>query len=506
MNILLITTDQQRADTLGVEGSPLGATPRLDAFAAQGTRFSAARTQNPLCQPARATILTGTYPSTHGVTCNGIDLPADATERSVATLLGRAGYSTAMFGKAHFATSFPFLPTGQVESVEGSARVDESWNGPYFGFDHVELALFGHNLRIADLMGRWSWAFGPPPFGLHYAHYLFRDGAERGYERLGLMQPEAAGARWDHRQTWPNRLPEEDHLTTWVADRACDWLRSVDGSFFGWVSFTDPHHPMDAPAPWCDRYAPEDVLEVVPKVHPDELDTKPPIHKLLAQGARGRALEWANPGGATLTREDLAVMTAGYYGMVAQLDHAIGRVLDALDERGAAGDTLVIVTTDHGEFLGEHQMIFKGPFGYDSLLRVPLLARGPSVPAGRVVDDPVGTIDLAPTMLAAAGVDEPDWMEGRRLLDGPREWVLSENDFSIITWLPMRTLTTTRYKLHRYLEHPFGELYDLEEDPGELVNRFDDPDYATIRSDLLALCNDVMNHDVRREPTVGLVA
>ena len=70
----------------------------------------------------------------------------------------------------------------------------DEWNGPYFGFEHVELTLFGHNLRIADLMGRWSWCFGPPPFGLHYARYLFRDGPERGYERIGLMQPEAAGA------------------------------------------------------------------------------------------------------------------------------------------------------------------------------------------------------------------------------------------------------------------------------------------------------------------------
>jgi arylsulfatase A-like enzyme len=502
----LITTDQQRADTLGVEGSPLGATPRLDAFAAQGTRFSAARTQNPLCQPARATILTGTYPSTHGVTCNGIDLAADATARSVATLLGNAGYSTAMFGKAHFATSFPFLPTGQVESVEGSARVAADWHGPYFGFDHVELTLFGHNLRIADLMGRWNWSFGPPPFGLHYARYLFRDGDERGYERIGLMQPEAAGMEWNHRQTWPNQLPEEEHLTTWTADRACEWLRDADGPFFGWVSFTDPHHPMDAPAPWCDRYAPEDVLEVLHEVHPEELDDKPPIHKLLSQGARGRQLEWANPGGATLTRKDLAAMTAGYYGMVAQLDHAIGRVLDTLEARGLADDTLVIVTTDHGEFMGEHQMIFKGPFGYDSLLRVPLLVRGPNVPVGNVVTDPVGTIDLAPTMLAAAGVDTPDWVEGRALLDGPREWVLTENDFSVVAWLPLRTITTERYKLHRYLEAPFGELYDLQEDPGELVNRFEDPAYASIRSDLLALCDDVMNHDVRREPIVGLVA
>src|SRR5215813_14641895 len=122
MNVLLITTDQQRADTLGCAGNPLEATPRLDALARAGTRYAAARTQNPLCQPARATILTGTYPSTHGVTCNGVDLPADAEERSIATLLRRAaGHRTAFFGNAHFATAFPYLPTGQIESVEGSA-------------------------------------------------------------------------------------------------------------------------------------------------------------------------------------------------------------------------------------------------------------------------------------------------------------------------------------------------------------------------------------------------
>jgi len=199
-------------------------------------------------------------------------------------------------------------------------------------------------------------------------------------------------------------------------------------------------------------------------------------------------------------------MTAGYYGMVAQLDHAVGRVLDVLDERGLADDTLVIVTTDHGEFLGEHQMIFKGPFGYDSLLRVPLVVRGPGIDAQRVVDDPVGTIDLAPTMLDAAGLEVPKWMEGRPLRDLPREYVLTENDFEIMVSIPLRTLTTTRYKLHRYLEAPFGELYDLQEDPGEIVNRWDDPDYAATKSDLLALLGDVMNDEVRKEPSVGLVA
>ncbi|MET1002006.1 MAG: sulfatase-like hydrolase/transferase [Acidimicrobiia bacterium] len=506
MNVLLITTDQQRADTLGCAGSPLGATPRLDAFAAQGTRFSKARTQHVLCQPARATILTGTYPSTHGVTCNGIDLPADAEARSLPTLLGEAGHRTALFGKAHFATTFPFLSTGQVESVDGSALVPAEWNGPYFGFEHLEMTIFGHNLRIADLMGRWNWAFGPPPFGLHYARYLFRDGPEKGYERLRLMQPEAAGATWDYTQTWKNQIAEEDHPTTWIADRAVDWLGQVDEPFFAWVSFTDPHHPMDPPAPWFDRYDPADVLEVLPEIHANEFDNKPPPHARVSQGMRGTPMEWANPGGALYTREELARMTAAYYGMVAQLDNAIGRVLDVLDERGIAEDTLVLISSDHGEFLGEHQMIFKGPFGYDSLLRVPLLVRGPDVPVGAVVDEPVGTIDIAPTALAAAGLAIPEWMEGRPLLDSPREHCLTENDFSIINWLPMRTLTTPDYKLHAYLEHPFGELYDLEDDPGEVVNRFDDPAYAAIRADLEALLKATMNHDARREPIVGLVA
>jgi arylsulfatase A-like enzyme len=199
-------------------------------------------------------------------------------------------------------------------------------------------------------------------------------------------------------------------------------------------------------------------------------------------------------------------MTAGYFAMVAQLDHAIGRILDVLAERGLADDTLVIVSSDHGEFLGEHQMIFKGPFGYDSLLRVPLLVRGPGVDGGAVVTDPVGTIDLAPTMLDAAGLEQPDWIEGRVLDGTPREYVLTENDFSIMRSIPMRTITTPRYKLHRYLDRPTGELYDLQEDPGEVVNRYDDPAYASVRSDLQALLTDVVNTDVRKEPVVGLVA
>ena len=517
MNILLITTDQQRADSIGAYGNPVCQTPNLDRLASEGTTFGAARTQNPFCQPARATILTSTLPSTHGVTFNGRDLPANQVERSVATTFDRAGHRTGFFGKAHFATTFPYLPTGQLESVEGSARIDPDWRGPYFGFEEVALILFGHNLRTSPLMGNWNWCFGPAPFGLHYGRYLYRDGVERGNARVAAMQPEAAGAVWDETQTWRSEIAEEDHPTTWTADVAIDWLRgraAGDEPFFGWVSFADPHHPMDPPARWFDMYDPADVAEVMPQQRDGELDSKPPVHALWSRGARGGPLEWANPGGASLTEAQLARMIAAYYGMVSQLDHNIGRILDTLDELGLTDDTMVVMTTDHGEMLGDHRIIFKGPVHYEGLLRVPLIVRGPDIAAGVVVDDPVGTIDLAPTMLRAAGVDVPEHMEGEPLfdLDGTptrREHVLTEDDFDAVLRVPLRTITTERHKLTAYLDAPGqGELYDLVEDPGEFVNLWDDPASASLRSDLAATLADltVRVDDATALPSVGLVA
>jgi arylsulfatase A-like enzyme len=510
MNVLLITTDQQRADSIGAYGNPVCQTPNLDRLAAAGTRFTACRTQDPFCQPARATILTGQYPSTHGVTFNGIDLPLDAEEQSVATTFGRAGWNTGFLGKAHFASTYPFFPTGRLESVEGSASMDPDWVGPHFGFDYNQLLLFGHNMRIAPMMGQWTWCFGPAPFGLHYGQYISRDGVEKATERLRLMQPEAAGAMWDHTQTWRNALPEEDHPTTWVADRTIDWLKQQAASgepFFGWSSFTDPHHPMDPSGRWFDLYSPADVAEVMPERRTDEFDDKPPLHRMWTQGARGRDFEWANPGGGTLTDPELAKMIAAYYGMVSQLDWNIGRILETLDELGLADDTLVLFTTDHGELLGDHQMIFKGPMHYEGLLRVALIARGPGFEAGATVDDPVGTIDLAPTMLEAAGLPLPDHLEGRSLLDRPREWVLTEDDFNVMIRVPLRTVTTDRYKLTRWLDAPdTGELYDLHDDPGEFVNRWADPGLAAVRDDLLSLLDEISPPLARQLPTVGLVA
>ena len=206
-------------------------------------------------------------------------------------------------------------------------------------------------------------------------------------------------------------------------------------------------------------------------------------------------------------------MMAGYYGMVAQLDHALGRVLRALDETGQADGTLVVVTTDHGELLGDHQMLFKGPLHYDGLLRVPLVVRGPAVRAGRVVTEPVGLIDLAPTVLEAARLPCPPTVEGRSLgalLAGEaqgREWVLTENDHEMGFVLHLRTLTTARYVLTRYdTMAGVGELYDRALDPSERENRWHDPAYSGTRRELLALLAEVANPSPRRLPNTGSLA
>jgi arylsulfatase A-like enzyme len=510
MNVLLITTDQQRADTLGAYGSPLGATPALDGLAAAGARFARCRTQNPYCQPARATILTGRYPSSHGVHSNGVDFPAADVPTTLSAILAAAGWTTAFRGKAHFASTYPQTPTGAIESVDGSAAMAADWRGPYMGFADVDLVLFGHHIKPSRERAIEHW--GPPPRGLHYARFLFRDGPERGQRRLQLMDVEAALRPPAAPETWASALPEEDHPTTYVAERTIDFLRRVDRRrpWFCWSSFTDPHHPMDPPAPWCDRYAAADMT--VPVRHPEELERKPGFHRVWTRGLP-EPMRWANPGGATLSDRELAEMMAAYYGMVAQLDHNIGRVLQTLAESGQADDTLVIVTTDHGELLGDHQMLFKGPFHYDGLLRVPLVIRGPGVAANVEASAPVGTIDLAPTVLDLAGLPIPTHVEGRSLrpfLSGagePREWVLTENDHEMGFSLYLRTVTTARYVLTRYDTMPgVGELYDHGADPGEFENRWDDPAYAAVRDELLGLLRDVVNPNPRHLANTGSLA
>ncbi|MEN8708707.1 MAG: sulfatase-like hydrolase/transferase, partial [Paracoccaceae bacterium] len=164
-NILLISADQQRADCFGFMGRNIK-TPHLDQLAAEGTHFTSCITPSVVCQPARASILTGQLCRTHGVHDNGIDLDPEVGEKGWAGAMAAAGYETALFGKAHFSTYHTYEPTGTPECLRSSAQYDDTWYGPYMGFQHVEMMLVGHN---------W-WAPEKPPAGQHYERFYHMDG------------------------------------------------------------------------------------------------------------------------------------------------------------------------------------------------------------------------------------------------------------------------------------------------------------------------------------------
>jgi arylsulfatase A-like enzyme len=497
LNLLLITADQQRGDCFGFEGRRVH-TPHLDLLAAQGTRFAACITPNVVCMPARASILTGLLPLTHGTHDNGIDLDEATGDAGWAGSLARAGWHTAFIGKAHFSSNHSVAPTGRCENILSASRFATDWRGPYMGFEQVELVQLGHN----------RWLPERSPGGMHYERWYHGDGLSDLKDALYARDLDAArDAAVCAAQTHASALPQAWHNSEWVGNRAVELLREQARArraardagprpFAAWVSFADPHHPFDAPAPWCWMHRPEDVD--LPPHRERDLERRPWWHRA--------ALENTPVGGDREIRESysrigpqndaqLRAIIANTYGMVSLVDHQLGRILAVLHEEGLADDTLVVYTADHGDWLGDHGLVLKGPMFYEGLLRVGLLMRGPGVPAGQVITDPVSTIDLAATFGDYAGVAMPQARHSRSLRplverrDGAgrdhafSEWRLGPQRCGVA--LDLRTVRTRDAKLTVELGSGAGELYDLRDDPHEMHNRFDDPACRGLRDELI---------------------
>jgi uncharacterized sulfatase len=505
-NILLITSDQHHYSCLG-SVNPGIATPALDRLAAEGTRFDRAYTPNPVCTPARSSIITGLYPSTHGAWTIGVKLPEDVP--TVGQQLSGAGYATSLIGKAHFQplASTPESPSLEAQPLMRDLDFWRGFHGPWYGFDHVEVCRNHADESHA---------------GQHYGVWLEEQGLSNWKEYFQPWPRDPDRKR--RRHAWD--LPEGLHYNVWIAARAIARIEQAharEQPFFLWASFPDPHPPYLVPQPWASMYRPEAMQPGT--LTPGEHEANPP-HFGLTQQQRPDFSPWAesyaNHGFQSHLHEDESLRRdmAVYYGMVSFMDQQIGRILSTLDDLGLAQDTIVVFSTDHGHFLGQHGLIAKGAFHYEDLIRVPFLVRWPGrVPAGRASSELQSTVDLSPTFLTAAGLPIPGLMQGydqtpvwcdspaeapplaapvaQGVRRAPRDHVIVENRHQP-TRLSLRTYIDQRYKLTVYRDQPSGELFDLQDDPEERRNLWDVPAHAGLKARLL---HDALQYEIRREPT-----
>jgi len=481
-NILFITSDQQRGDCYGFRGRRVQ-TPHLDILASEGTSLETVITPCVVCQPARASILTGLLPRTHGVHDNGIDLDPELGEKGFAGSLSAAGYHSAIIGKAHFSTYHTFEETGRPESIPDSARVPKGWRGPYMGFDHAELVLVGHN---------W-WLPEAPPGGLAYEEWYYGDGrGELKNRLLWESNRDHGGAP----QVWSSKLPVAWHNSTWIADRAIAYLRQERPEpFCLWVSFPDPHHPFDAPEPWASLHRPEDVD--LPEHRQRSFEGRPWWHRAAVETeipAEHRALRESYSRMPEVSDAHLREIIANTYGQIALTDHSVGRILAELEHLGLGEETYVVYTSDHGDWLGDHGLVLKGPMPFEGLLNVRAIVKGPGVPPGRRLSEPLSTLDFGATFLDWAEADSLMPIHGRSMRavitgDATRDAALSEWELlpgRVGVGLSLRTVRTKSAKLTMDLASGAGEMYDLDTDPFELINLFDDPGHAKMREELTA--------------------
>jgi arylsulfatase A-like enzyme len=492
-NILLITSDQQHWNTLGII-NPTISTPHLDRLCHEGTRFTRAYCNSPVCSPSRATIITGQYPAWHGCWTIGVKLPEEVP--TVGEPLQAAGYDTTLIGKAHF-QPLASDPQGGQESLECQPTLRDlafwrDFTGPWYGFEHIEVARNHADESHA---------------GQHYALWLEEQGLSNWRDYFQPWPPDKnAPIRRHH---WD--LPQELHYTTWTAERsiaAIERSTAAEKPFFLWASFHDPHPPYLVPEPWASLYDPADMEPGT--LLPDELDKMPP-HFALTQEAHPdfsawRETPWANHGfhSHLISDADMRKNMAVYYGMISFMDAQIGRILNCLDELGIADNTIVVFSTDHGHFLGQHGLIAKGAFHYEDLLKLPFIVRWPGhVPAASESTSLQSLVDLAPTFLSACGLPVPGVMQGVNQLGVWQGEIPSARDMVVTefrhqpTRVHLRTYIEARYKLTVYRDQEYGELFDLQSDPDERHNLWDDPRSVDIRAEMLRKS---LNAEITREP------
>lgn len=499
---ILFITDQQRFDHLGCNGHPVLKTPNIDELAAEGVAHDRFYVASPVCMPNRASLMTCRMPSSHGVRSNGI--PLARSNVTFVEMLRAAGYDTALIGKSHLQNVSTWKPQfeprefregycappgelaqavrSDLDSADYQFEREEYWTQenpkvptPFYGFDHVDSVLRHGTMNGGD-----------------YLMWLKREAPE-------IVPLRGRGNQLPHDYSCPQAIrtpiPEEFYSTSYIARRACEWLESREGNpkpFFLMVSWPDPHHPFNPPGKYWDMYKPEDMA--VPPAYLSN-DWQPPDYVAFAERDRARDKTLGQHSGAAIavSRQEALEARALTCGMIAMIDDAVGQIRAAAQDADIRENTVQIFTSDHGDHLGDHRLLFKGAEQYDALTHVPFIWTDPSGPSGERCSELGQTIDIGATILEHAKIEAPTGMHGQALSVAGG----SGRDAALIQYDSQRTqeafgpsprvhtIIQDRWRLSLYLGKCRNELFDLEDDPDELTNLWDSEDHAGIRSSLI---------------------
>ena len=450
-NIILIIADQLRADALGFN-NPLVHTPNIDSIQQHACTFENAFCASPVCTPSRAAILTGRYPSCTGAWNIGTSLNEE--EQTLPDYLKDSGYFNVGVGKMHLRPQLKALDPKDPESLEIRDRVRDR-DQTYYGFDKV---IITEDDKI----------------GLYNDYVL----SHNYHSNIGIGD-EGKGS------DGVNDIPEELHQTYWIGKHSCDEISNHDfeSPLFLWSSFVDPHHPFDPIKKFADLYK---NTEIPNKISMGNIEEHRPAHLMSQQGKY-----W--PGGGekhSHSDEHIKELTRYYYGMISFIDQEIGKIISTLKEKGQWGNTLLIITSDHGEFMGDHGLLQKGPFMYDSIIKVPLIFHGCGITTSSI-EGMVENVDILPSILDFLGEEVPVSVQGVSLNASLKKGEESPRDSAVITYdahdrsIMAKTYRTKEFKLTIFMNEEYGELFDLTKDPQETTNLFFNKEYENIKNTLV---------------------
>lgn len=421
MNILFIMYDQLRFDYLSCAGHPHLQTPNFDRVAARGVRFTNAYVQSPVCGPSRMSFYTGRYASSHGAQWNGF--PLRVGEITLGDHLRDLGMDCWLLGKTHMKADAkgmerlglaPDTTIGARQAdcgFDAWARDDGLWGQGPDGLYDAKRSPYNEYLKSRGYDGENPWA---------------------DYANAGVEDGEIASGWMFRNADKPANIREKDSETPWLTSETIRFLEQVKGSWCAHVSFIKPHWPYIVPAPYHGLYGKQHIQTVVR----DVCEMENP-HPVLA------AYQGARVSGAFRQDEVRDKVIPAYMGLIKQCDDQLGRLLDHLEATGQLDDTMIVLTSDHGDYLGDHWLGEKD-FFHEAAVKIPLIICDPRAKAdaarGSTCDALVESIDLAATFVEAAGGQVPDHIiEGRSLLpwlrgETPTDWrdfVVSEYDYSV---------------------------------------------------------------------------